>query len=149
MLVDYKCALEIVDLYKVHLSVDIYIQHPLSQPEYNDGPFDDIEVDHEDIVDESGEMFTTMYEEVIGGKLKGGEFKKTEMKESEANEVELKEVEENNDNMHEGGEVYANVSFDDTKDVSFNYDSALEITFDDESDEYDDFEEGELVNLID
>lgn len=30
LLVDDKGALEIVDLYRVHLSVDIYIQHSLS-----------------------------------------------------------------------------------------------------------------------
>ncbi|CAL5206365.1 unnamed protein product [Lathyrus oleraceus] len=53
VLVDDKNALEIADLYRVHLSVDIYIQHTLSQPEYYDGPLDEIEVDHDDIVDES------------------------------------------------------------------------------------------------
>lgn len=42
VLVDDKGALEIADVYRVHLSVDIYIQHTLSQTEYYDSPLDEI-----------------------------------------------------------------------------------------------------------
>ncbi|CAL5210027.1 unnamed protein product [Lathyrus oleraceus] len=42
VLVDDNGALDIAYLYRVHLSVDIYIQHTLSHPEYYDGPFDKI-----------------------------------------------------------------------------------------------------------
>src|ERR1051325_1950524 len=36
LLIDDKGALEIADLYRVHLSVEVFIQHTLSQPEYVD-----------------------------------------------------------------------------------------------------------------
>lgn len=51
-LVDDKCALEIAELYRVRLSVDIYVQHTLSQPDYHESSVDDIEVDNDDIVNE-------------------------------------------------------------------------------------------------
>lgn len=41
-LVDDKGASEIAYLYRMHLSLDIYIQHTLSQPDYCEGPVDDI-----------------------------------------------------------------------------------------------------------
>lgn len=51
ILVDDKCALNIVDFCRVHLGVEIYIQQPLSQPDYYEGPIDDVEdVNHKDIV---------------------------------------------------------------------------------------------------
>lgn len=53
VLVNGKCALEISYLYRVHLSVDIYIQHTLSQSEYYDGSLDEIEVYHDDIINGS------------------------------------------------------------------------------------------------
>lgn len=65
--VDDKSFLEIDDLYRVHLSVDIYIPHTLSRSEYYDGPLNEIEVDHGDIVDGSGELLIAMYEEVMNG----------------------------------------------------------------------------------
>ncbi|CAL5208544.1 unnamed protein product [Lathyrus oleraceus] len=65
--IDDKGALEIDDIYRVQLSVDIYIQHTLSHPEYYDGLLDEIEVNHNDIVNESEEVLATMYEEVING----------------------------------------------------------------------------------
>ncbi|XP_058783563.1 uncharacterized protein LOC131658268 [Vicia villosa] len=80
-----------------------------------------------------------MYEEVISG----------ELKEVEAKEYELKEAEANHDNMHGIHEVHDDVSYDDTEDESFKYHSALEIAFDDDSDEYDEFEEDEIDYLID
>ena len=36
LLVDDNGALEIADLYRVHLSVEVFIQHILSQPNYVD-----------------------------------------------------------------------------------------------------------------
>ncbi|CAL5190344.1 unnamed protein product [Lathyrus oleraceus] len=48
VLVDDKGSLKIIDLYMMHLSVDIYIQHSLSQHEYYDGSLDEIKVDHDD-----------------------------------------------------------------------------------------------------
>lgn len=166
LLVDDKGALAIVDLYKVHLSVDIYIQQTLSHPEYYDGPLDEIEVDHNDIVDESEEVLPAMYKEVINGELKARELKKTEMKETEVIEIELKETEAmetelketemketeaNHDNVNRGDEVHDDVSSDDIEDESFNYDSAMEVAFDDEFGEYDNelVEEDEMVNIID
>lgn len=41
------------------------------------------------------------------------------------------------------------VSSDDSEDEIFNYDSALEVAFDDDSDENDDFMEEGVENLID
>lgn len=49
--------------------------------------------------------------------------------------------------INEGG-IVGYVSFDDSEDASFKYDSALEIAFDD-SDDSDDFVDKELNNLID
>lgn len=51
VLVDEKSALNITNLCMVHLSVNIYIQHPLSQPEYYKGPIDDeVNVNDEEYV---------------------------------------------------------------------------------------------------
>lgn len=52
VLVGDKGALDIVDLFRVLISVNIYIQHYLSEIEYYDDPFDEIEVNYDDIVDE-------------------------------------------------------------------------------------------------
>lgn len=38
---DDKGAQDITNLCKVHMSVHIYVQHPLSQPEYYDVPIKD------------------------------------------------------------------------------------------------------------
>lgn len=47
--------------------------------------------------------------------------------------------------------MHDDVSSDDSEDENFNYDSAMEVTFDDEFDEYDNelVEEDEMTNLID
>lgn len=50
VLVDDKGALKIVDLYRVHLSVDIYIQHTLSQPDYYQ-----VAIDNDNIANEKEE----------------------------------------------------------------------------------------------
>ncbi|CAL5213458.1 unnamed protein product [Lathyrus oleraceus] len=146
MLVDDKGALEIVDLYRVHLSVNIDIQHSLSQPEYSDGPLNEIEVDHDDNVGGSEEVLAAMYEKVINGELKGGELKEVGMKESEANETVLKESEANKDEFDESEENEVEENHDNMHD-----ECALEIALDDEFDEYDDelVKEDELANLID
>lgn len=145
VLVDDKGVLEIVDLYRVHLNIDVYIQHTFSQPEYYDGPLDEIEVDHDDIVDEIEQVLVAMYDEVVN----------MELKETEATETELKVTEEmtteaNHDNVHGGVGVHDDISSYDTMDESFNYDSAMEVAFEEESDEYDDelVEKDEMTNLI-
>src|SRR4051812_9019033 len=48
-LVDDKGALDIADLYRVHLRVDIYIQHTVCEPEFCEYPIE------EDIVNEEEE----------------------------------------------------------------------------------------------
>ncbi|KAI5407151.1 hypothetical protein KIW84_053414 [Lathyrus oleraceus] len=112
---------------RVHLSVDIYIQHTLSQPEYYDGQLDEIVVEKNDIVDESEEVFAAMETDVRG---------------NDARETNVRETSD---------EVHGDVSFGDNEDESFNYDSAMDVAFDDKSDEYDDelVEEDEMTNLID
>lgn len=50
--------------------------------------------------------------------------------------------------MYGGGEVNDDVSSDDTEDEVFNCDSALEITFDDEFDEYCDDQDGNTKREI-
>lgn len=124
MLVDDNGALEIADIYKVHLSVYIYIQYTLSQPEYYDGPLDEILVEKNDIANESEKVLAAIYEEVVNDG-----FRETELKKIDARETDVRET---------GGEVHDDVSSDENKDNSFYYDIAMEVAFDDESDEYDD-----------
>ncbi|XP_050908777.1 uncharacterized protein LOC127122497 [Lathyrus oleraceus] len=84
-------------------------------------------------------------------KVNETELKESETDEDELNESEANKTEENHDNVHGGGEVHDDVSSNDTKDENYNYDSALEITFNDEFYEYDDelVEEDEMDNIID
>ena len=49
-LVDDKGALDIAGLYRVHQSVDIYIHHMVSQPDYFDGPVDNVDEGSDNIV---------------------------------------------------------------------------------------------------
>ncbi|CAI8601673.1 unnamed protein product [Vicia faba] len=57
-------------------------------------------------------------------------LKEADAKESELKEAKMKEVGANHDNVHEGGDVEDDVSSNDIEGESFNYDSALKITFD-------------------
>lgn len=65
---DDKGAQDIVDLCKVNLSVHMYVQHPLSQLEYHDGPIEDETKNPEDVVilDEEDEI-GKVYEEFVKG----------------------------------------------------------------------------------
>lgn len=65
---DDKGPLDVVDLYKVHLSVDVYIQHPISQPEFYDGPLKQGELNPENIANLKEEDFLSkLYEKVVRG----------------------------------------------------------------------------------
>lgn len=65
ILVDDKYALDIIDLCRVHLGVEIYIQHLLFQPDYYEGPIDDVEdVNHKDIINlEEEYLIVKLYEQ--------------------------------------------------------------------------------------
>lgn len=166
-LVDDKGALDIYDLCMVYLSVDIYIQLPFSQPEYYEGHIDDEDdVNDEDIVNlEEEDMIAKLYEEVI---IEDSELKDAEVNvyigedphvnvnagdvnvgEGQQVNMNAGEVEVQHGNVNAGdvnvSEVHnENASYDSSEDESFNYDSALEVAFDDESDENDDFVEEEV-----
>ncbi|KAI5429489.1 hypothetical protein KIW84_034178 [Lathyrus oleraceus] len=68
---DNKGAKEIVDLYKAHKSVHLYVQHLLSQTDYYDGPIED---EIENIakvvvnVDETEDIIGKLVEDVLNGK---------------------------------------------------------------------------------
>ncbi|CAK8573257.1 unnamed protein product [Lathyrus sativus] len=61
-------ALEIVDFHRVHLGVDIYIQHKLDQPGYYDGPIE-AELGNGENVNEGPDvvedMLSKLYEEAV------------------------------------------------------------------------------------
>lgn len=50
VLTDDKGALDVADLCKVHLSVDIYIQHDFFEPEFYEGTIEEEELNHEHIL---------------------------------------------------------------------------------------------------
>lgn len=59
-MVNDKGALEIADLYRVHLSVNIYIQHTLPQPNYYDGPIE-AKVNNVDTINDEERLLAKMY----------------------------------------------------------------------------------------
>ncbi|CAL5200569.1 unnamed protein product [Lathyrus oleraceus] len=64
-LVDDKCALEIVDLYGMPQSVNIYIQHTLSRLDYCDGVVDNVDEGHDNIVDEVEELLNKLNDDIV------------------------------------------------------------------------------------
>lgn len=66
---DDKGALDIADLCRVHISIDVYIQHSLSQPEYVEGSLLEEEeegLNDEDIVNfEEEYLISKLYKEVV------------------------------------------------------------------------------------
>ena len=135
MLVDDKGELKITDLYRVHLSVEVFIQHTLTKTDYADETevvLDDVSMDGvgEDDIREDGVH-------AVG---------------TDDNVPMVDEV-ESDDIGHRAGEVDDVVRLTDDDDSSddstFNYDSATKVAFDDDSDEYDtelEEEEGNLIN---
>lgn len=90
ILIDDKGALDIVDLYRVHQSIYIYIKSTLSQPGYCDGPVDNVDEGSGNIVDELEQLLNKLHDDIVD-KL-------------------------NDDNVMEGGNVrlnYANVGVED------------------------------------
>ncbi|CAK8530338.1 unnamed protein product [Lathyrus sativus] len=71
-------ALEIANLYRVHLGVNIYIQHKLNQTDYYDGPIE-AELGNGDNVNEEPnvveELLSKLYEEAVN---ENGKFKEAE-----------------------------------------------------------------------
>ncbi|CAK8537730.1 unnamed protein product [Lathyrus sativus] len=152
LLVNDKCALEITYLYRVHLNVDIYIQHTLSQPDYYDGPVDEIVVEQNEIVDETEQVIAAMYEEAVNGGLKETELMEGDgsgkngarendvmendvlenvVRENVISENAVMETDGNVNNEQGGSEVNDVFSSDDSEDESFIYDSAMKVAFDD------------------
>ncbi|KAI5439320.1 hypothetical protein KIW84_024917 [Lathyrus oleraceus] len=71
---DDKGTQKIVDLCKVHKSAHLYVQHPVSQPDYYDGSIED---ETENIakvivnVDEIEDVIGKLVEDVLNGKADG------------------------------------------------------------------------------
>ncbi|CAI8606188.1 unnamed protein product [Vicia faba] len=151
LLFDDKGALEIADLYMVHLRVEVFIQHPLSQPEYVDESeviLDEISLnvmeddavrqnevseDAEDVVIQKEAI-----EDVVGQK----EASEDVVIQNEASEDDVGQKEASENAV---GQNDDDSSDDDSSDDSrFSYDSAKEVVFDDETDDCDtDLEEEE------
>lgn len=145
-LVDDKGALEINDVYMVRLSVDIYIQHTLSQPDYCDGHIE-AEVDQAGIVNEEEYLISKMYEGVVSGEDKFMEVAEVNVGLDDDNVgVEGGNVGVEGSKVHD---VLSSDSEDDSEDQLYSYDSALEVAFDYSSDGYDDLEEDEVANILD
>ncbi|CAI8613823.1 unnamed protein product [Vicia faba] len=156
-----KGSLEITDLYRVHHIVHVYIKHSLSQPEYCDGPVEE----PENIVDEMEELLNKLHDD-NEGKLKESVVGVDEVNDglndpsvvveqsnvrlNDANvgveatnvKVEHVEVESNTD-----GQVHDESNSYDSEDESYQYDSALEVALDDESDGYEDIDENEIADM--
>lgn len=69
---DDTSAQEIVDLTKVHMSVHMYVQHWVSQPDYYDDPIEDETTKSADVVilDEE-DVIAKLVDEVANGKRDG------------------------------------------------------------------------------
>ena len=162
MLVDYKGALEIADLYRVHLSVEVFIQYTLSKPDYADETevvLDEVPlnviVDEAEVVLEEILNKTDVREDDVSMDGVGED----DIREDGVNavgtddNVSMVDEFESDDIGHMVGEVDDVVrltddddSFDDS---TFNYDNATKVVFDDDYDEYDtdlEEEEGNLIN---
>lgn len=109
----------------MYLSVDVYVQHPLSQLEFYDGLIEEV-INHEDIVN--------LDDEYLISKLYVGKGDETYVHEDRVHDDEVQEGELNDSGMvndeinvgvmNEGGMV-GSESGDDNDDVCFNYDSVL------------------------
>ncbi|CAI8598185.1 unnamed protein product [Vicia faba] len=129
LLFDDKGALEIADLYRVHLRVEVFIQHPLSQPEY---------VDESEVILDEIPLNKEAIEDVVGQK----EASEDVVIQNEASEDDVGQKEASENAV---GQNDDDSSDDDSSDdSSFSYDSAKEVVFDDETDDCDtDLEEEE------
>ncbi|KAI5423442.1 hypothetical protein KIW84_046410 [Lathyrus oleraceus] len=145
VLADDKCEIDIANLCWAHLSVHVYIQHSLSHPKYYDDPIDyrglwvkggDVQGSNvkcgymKDGDMEDGDLHDN---DVHNGDVQGGHVHYGVGQDSDAQDVEGQDgevhdgLEKNVENSHVMNE-------DDSDDDIFNYDSALEIAFDDSYD---------------
>lgn len=49
----------------MHQSVDIYIQHTLTQPDYCDGFIDNVDEGSDNIIDEVEELFNKLHDDIV------------------------------------------------------------------------------------
>ncbi|CAK8578636.1 unnamed protein product [Lathyrus sativus] len=196
VLKDDKGALEVADLCRVHLKVDIYIEHSLSQPEYVENPINMMEekaIDEEPLNMVNPEVESILqyfYEEVIkdtevgtngesvnnngvkdmnvgeGVNNNGVEGTNVGVNNNSVEGMNVGECVNNNgvegmnigESVNNDGEVHDVMdtnagllneikSSEDSEDESYNYDSALEVTFSDSGMSVD-YSEEHLDNLV-
>ncbi|KAI5382979.1 hypothetical protein KIW84_070401 [Lathyrus oleraceus] len=155
---DDKGDQEMVDLCKVHKSVHLYVQHSVSQPDYYDGPIED-EIDISKViinVDETEDVIGKLVEDVLNGKADGVEDINVDVNGAENmiegevgdNNVDVNgaqdmgEVEDNNVDVNEAEDM------SDSDDVSFQYDSVLDVAFQDSDEDNDDLVEKGITHLL-
>ncbi|XP_058742068.1 uncharacterized protein LOC131614511 [Vicia villosa] len=167
-------ALEIADLYKVHLGVDIFIKHTIGQPEFVDlAGLENVVVEEHGVTEEHvrndeervvEEMLSKLHEEVNGNSNEAEledenvvleaekvvlEAEKVVLEAEHAEHVILEAekdcMENEKDDSSDSGEVDDSISSDDSE---YKYDSALDVEFNDSSDDYEDIDEDELDNLV-
>ncbi|CAI8608027.1 unnamed protein product [Vicia faba] len=160
LLFDDKGALEIADLYRVHLRVEVFIQHPLSQPEYVDESeviLDEIPLN---VMEDDAVRQNEVSEDAVGQKEASEDvvIQKEAIedvvgqKEASEDVVIQNEASEDDVGQKEASENAVGQNDDDSSDddssddSSFSYDSAKEVVFDDETDDCDtDLEEEEGI----
>ncbi|KAI5433734.1 hypothetical protein KIW84_020845 [Lathyrus oleraceus] len=184
---DDKGAQDIVDLCKVHKNVHLYVQHPVSQPDYYDRPIEDETDNIAKVVvnvDETEDVIGKLVEDVINGKAYGvSDLNKAEaggtnvdvngvghmsegevgvinvdvngdenMSEGEVgdNNVDVNGVEDMSEGEVEGNNVDVNGAKDmsDNDDVSFQYDNALDVSFQDSDEDNDSLVEEDITHLL-
>ncbi|CAL5186959.1 unnamed protein product [Lathyrus oleraceus] len=136
--IDDKGAQEIVELCKVHKSVHLYVQHSVSQPDYYDGPIED---ENDNIgkvgvnVDETEDVIGKLVEDVLNGKADGiSDLNRAEVRGTYVDVNGVEHMGEGED-MSEGevGDTNVNVNgpedMSNSDNVSFQYDSTLDVTF--------------------
>ncbi|KAI5400558.1 hypothetical protein KIW84_065446 [Lathyrus oleraceus] len=171
---DDKGAQEIVDLCKVHKSVHLYMQHSVSQPDYYDGPIDDETDNIAKVVvnvDETEDVIGKLVEDVLNGKADGvsdlnkddvggtnvdvngvehmseGEVGDNNVDVNGAGDMNEGEVGDNNVDVNGVEDMSEGEVGDNNVDVSFQYESALDVAFQDSDKDNDGLVEEDIISI--
>ncbi|CAL5201895.1 unnamed protein product [Lathyrus oleraceus] len=150
---DDKGSQEIVYLCKVHESVHLYVQHLVSQPDYYDGPINDETNNIVKVVvnvDETEDVIRKLVEDVLNGKAYGvSDLNKAEV---EGTNIDVNGAEHMSEGEGEVGDNNVNVNGDkdmsDSDDVSFHYDSSLDVSFQDSDEDSDALVKEDITHIL-